>query len=93
MCLAVPARVESIRGLTAVCRTGGAAGVTKCVDLALVPDAVPGDWLIVHVGFALRRVDEAEARETLGLLERLAGLPEGALTGDDVGGAPAGGGG
>lgn len=91
MCLAVPARIESIRGLTALCRMGGAAGVTRRVDLALVPEAGPGDWLIVHVGFALRRIDEAEARETLGLLERLAGLPEGALSGSDAGEAPAGG--
>ena len=68
MCLAVPARIESIHGTTALCRM---EGLTKRVELTLVPDARPGDWVIVHVGFALQKIDEAKARETVALLERL----------------------
>ncbi len=62
MCLAVPAQIESVSGPTAVCRM---SGVTKEVDVSLIPDAAPGDWVIVHVGFALQRIDAEKARETL----------------------------
>lgn len=43
-------------------------GVTKTVDISLIPDAVEGDWVIVHVGFALNKIDEAQAKRTLELL-------------------------
>lgn len=68
MCLAVPACIESVNGLTALCRM---EGLTKAVDLTLVPEARPGDWVIVHVGFALQKIDEAKAQETLMVLERI----------------------
>ena len=52
------------------------AGITKDVCLAYVPDAEVGDYAIVHVGFAISRVDEASALETLALFEELGALDE-----------------
>lgn len=76
MCLAVPGRVESIRDEAGV-RMGrlNFGGVLKDVCLAYVPGIVIGDYAIVHVGFAISRIDEAAAQATLrtfaeiGLLE------------------------
>jgi len=68
MCLAVPGRILSIREAsdpterTAVVDFGG---VRKEVGLAWVPDARVGDYVIVHVGFAISRLDPDEARKTL----------------------------
>jgi len=76
MCLAVPGRVESIRDEAGV-RMGrlNFGGVCKDVCLACVPAIAVGDYAIVHVGFAIGRLDEAAALATLrsfaeiGLLE------------------------
>lgn len=78
MCLAVPGRVESIRDDRGV-RMGRVnfGGVVKDVCLACVPDAVVGDYAIVHVGFAIARIDEAAARDTLRSLAELGLLEEG----------------
>lgn len=51
-------------------------GVTKQVCLAYVPDVVVGDYTIVHVGFALTRLDEASALETLALFDSLGLIDE-----------------
>ncbi len=76
MCLAVPGRIAEIyeaRGTRMARLDFG--GITKEVCLAYLPDAVVGDYAIVHVGFAISRIDEASAQETLrhfrelGLLE------------------------
>jgi hydrogenase expression/formation protein HypC len=66
MCLAVPGKVESIREEQGT-RFGKVnfGGVIRDVCLAYVPDAVVGDYAIVHVGFALATIDEASALETL----------------------------
>ena len=66
MCLAVPGQVESIHDESGV-RMGRVnfGGVVKDVCLAYLPDVAVGDYTIVHVGFALSRIDEASARETL----------------------------
>lgn len=65
MCLAVPGQVMSIE--EDVLRTAAVsfAGVTKSVSLALVPEARVGDYVIVHVGFAISKLDEEAARRTL----------------------------
>jgi hydrogenase expression/formation protein HypC len=76
MCLAVPGQVESIHEEHGT-RMGRVnfGGVVKDVCLAYLPDVTVGDYTIVHVGFALGRIDEDSARETLrtfadlGLLE------------------------
>jgi len=72
MCLAVPGRIESISGDDPIVRMAKVSfgGVVKDVSLAYVPEAVVGDWVIVHVGFALNVLDPAEAAETLEILRR-----------------------
>jgi hydrogenase expression/formation protein HypC len=71
MCLAVPGQVESICGATPETRTGRVnfGGIVKVINLAFVPEAVVGDYVLAHVGFAISRIDEAQARRTLALLE------------------------
>lgn len=73
MCLAVPGQLETIRveeGLrVGRVRFGGA---TRDAVLEHLPDAVVGDWVLVHVGFAIARLDEAEARRTWALLAEAA---------------------
>jgi hydrogenase expression/formation protein HypC len=69
MCLAVPARiVERLQGDQAVIDAGG---VRKEISLALVPQAQPGDYVIVHAGYALSRLDPEEAQKTLALFAQL----------------------
>jgi len=71
MCLAVPARViELLEGEDALIDLGG---VRKRISLALVEDVAPGDYVIVHVGYALQKLDPDEAEQTLALF-RQAGL-------------------
>lgn len=66
MCLAVPAKIIRLEDQNqALCDMGG---VTKTVDVSLTPDAHEGDWVVVHVGFALNKVNEAQAKRTLELL-------------------------
>lgn len=72
MCLAVPARVTEV--LTGDMAKVDAGGVAKTISLALVSDVRPGDYVIVHVGYALSRLDEAEARKTLALFAEMAAL-------------------
>ena len=72
MCLAVPGKVESIyedRGIQMGKISFG--GVVKEVCLAYLPDIRIGDYAIVHVGFAISRIDEASAQETLRTYEEL----------------------
>jgi len=80
MCLAVPGRVVSITGEDPLERNGKVdfGGVFRDVNLACVPEARVGDYVMVHVGLAISVVDEAEAREMLeclDLLNREAGEP------------------
>ncbi len=66
MCLAIPGRVEEITidGLIRIGRMNF-GGVVKRVCLDYVPEIAVGDYAIVHVGFAISRIDEATAQETL----------------------------
>ena len=75
MCLALPARVVEKRADDQALVDLG--GVRKEVSLALVPQAQVGDYVIVHVGFAIGMIDPEEARRTLALMSELqsAGLP------------------
>jgi hydrogenase expression/formation protein HypC len=75
MCLGVPGRIEAIHATDdpfARCGRVDFGGVAREVSLALVPEAAPGDYVIVHAGIAIARLDEAAARSSLALL---AGLP------------------
>ena len=78
MCLAVPGQIIGISGDDPLTRTGKVSfgGVIKEVCLAYVPEAKVGDWVIVHVGFALSVLDEAEARQTLDYLRQIDELEE-----------------
>ncbi|MCP5518717.1 MAG: HypC/HybG/HupF family hydrogenase formation chaperone [Verrucomicrobiales bacterium] len=79
MCLAVPGQVLSITDETDELRRSGRVsfgGVVKEVNLAYVPEARVGDYVVVHVGFALSVVDEEEARQTLDYLRQIDELGE-----------------
>lgn len=77
MCLAVPGRVISLaeRDETLMAQVDF-GGVTKDVCLQYIPDVVVGEYVVVHVGFAIQRLDEASARETLANFEKLGILEE-----------------
>jgi len=62
MCLAMPAQIVSIAGEQAVVSLGG---VKKTVNLSLVDDVAVGDYVIIHVGYALSKLDQQEAEKTL----------------------------
>ena len=66
MCLAIPGQLIELQGdgLGKV----DFGGVKRSVNVMFTPDARPGSWVLVHVGFALAQVDEDEARATLELL-------------------------
>jgi hydrogenase expression/formation protein HypC len=64
MCLALPAKVLAVDGDAATVSLGG---VKKQISLALVEGVVPGDYVIVHTGFALSILDPAQAERTLAL--------------------------
>jgi hydrogenase expression/formation protein HypC len=67
MCLAVPGRIVEIGSDAGPLRSGRVdfGGVLRRVNLAFVPEAAPGDYVLVHVGFAIARVDDDEARRAL----------------------------
>ena len=76
MCLAIPARVvELLPGQRAVVDL---SGVRKQVSIALVDDAQLGDYVIVHVGYAIGKIDPEEAERTLALFAELASAQGGA---------------
>ncbi|MCG6879612.1 MAG: HypC/HybG/HupF family hydrogenase formation chaperone [Deltaproteobacteria bacterium] len=73
MCLAIPAKLIRIDEQMG---TVDMEGTRRDVSLLLLQDAKIGDYLIVHAGFAIHRVDEAEALASLELLREMAALPE-----------------
>lgn len=78
MCLAIPGKVESISGADPITRMGriNFGGVVKEASLAYVPEVQVGDYVIVHVGFALSKVDEEEAHKVFGYLKQIGELDE-----------------
>ena len=78
MCLAIPGKIASISGDDPLMRTGKVdfGGILKEVSLAYVPEATVGDYVIVHVGFALSRVDEAEAQQVFQYLREMEELAD-----------------
>ncbi len=78
MCLAIPGKITSISGEDPLMRTGKVdfGGILKEVSLAYVPEAKLGDYVIVHVGFALSRVDEEEAKQVFEYLREMQELSE-----------------
>jgi hydrogenase expression/formation protein HypC len=88
MCLAIPGKVESINGDDPITRMGriNFSGIIKEACLAYVPEVKVGDYVIVHVGFALSVVDEAEAHQVFEYLKQIGELDE--LKGDRWGERP-----
>ena len=78
MCLAIPGKVVSISGDDPLVRMGkiNFSGIIKNVSLAYVPEVVIGDYVIVHVGFALNKVDEDEAQKVFEYLKQMGELGE-----------------
>ena len=71
MCLAIPGQIVEITDEANRLATVDVVGVRRTVNVGLIDDVEPGDWVLIHVGFALSRVDEEEAAATLRLLERM----------------------
>src|SRR6187551_895721 len=78
MCLAIPGKVIEVSDDPYGVRMGRAnfGGIVKQVCLQYTPEVQPGDYVLVHVGFALGKVDEAEAERTYKLLEEMEQLGE-----------------
>jgi hydrogenase expression/formation protein HypC len=73
MCLAVPVKVVSIEGTEAEVEI---SGVRRRVSIVLTPEATVGDYVLLHTGYAINVINEAEAQETLQILEEMADLDE-----------------
>lgn len=74
MCLAIPGQVVEITDEAHRLASVDVAGVRRVVNVGLLDDGEgvrPGDWVLIHVGFAMSRIDEDEARATLELLARM----------------------
>jgi hydrogenase expression/formation protein HypC len=78
MCLAIPGKITSISGDDPLIRTGKIdfGGISKEACLAYVPEARIGDYVIVHVGFAISRLDEEEANKVFEYLREMEDLSE-----------------
>jgi len=78
MCLAVPGKILSVSGDDPLWRAGQVdfSGVVKEVNLACVPNAAVGDYVIVHVGLAISRLDEDEAMKVFSYLRAMDDLGE-----------------
>ncbi len=72
MCLAVPAKVIEIKDAMG---TVDISGVTRDVSLMLLPETQVGDYVLVHAGFAMQKVDEKDAEETYALIPEMDGAP------------------
>jgi hydrogenase expression/formation protein HypC len=71
VCLGIPAQIVELLDPDARLAKAEISGVRRTVSVALCPEAEVGDWILVHVGFALSRIDEEQARATLELLEQM----------------------
>jgi hydrogenase expression/formation protein HypC len=73
MCLAIPGRVVEVVDESNRLAKVDVAGVTRTINIGLLDDAgagaPPGDWVLIHVGFALSKIDEQEAAATMQFLE------------------------
>jgi hydrogenase expression/formation protein HypC len=76
MCLAIPAKIESIENGVAQCRVGEGETFVTASLMLLDQEATLGDYVIIHAGFAIRKLDLKEAQETLTILRDLANAYE-----------------
>ena len=68
MCLAIPMKIKTIEGMSAVCE---AKGLSQTIRIDFIQNASPGDYVMVHAGFAIQKMTEKEAQENLELLEEM----------------------
>jgi hydrogenase expression/formation protein HypC len=73
MCLAIPAFIKSIDGMEAEAEIGG---ISRHISIQLTPEAVVGDYVLVHTGYSISIVDQKDAEETLEMLREMASLAE-----------------
>jgi len=77
MCLGIPAQIVRIDDAERMLATAEIAGVRRQINIICIvdaehpPESCVGDWVLLHVGFAMSRIDEAEAARTLQVLEEL----------------------
>lgn len=78
MCLAVPGRIKEVRGEAPILREGRVDfdGIVKDVNLSFTPEAGVGDYVMVHVGFAISTVDEVEAKRVFEELRKIGEMTE-----------------
>jgi len=78
MCLAIPGQILNVSGDDPIMRVGRVdfGGVVKEVSLTFVPEATVGDYVVVHIGCALAKIDPEEARRTLALLAEASAVAE-----------------
>ena len=80
MCLGIPGKIIEINDATNKLATVDVSGVKRQVNIACIvdeqhpPESCIGDWVLVHVGFAMNRINEKDAKETLQLLQEMAEL-------------------
>jgi hydrogenase expression/formation protein HypC len=80
VCLAIPGQIVEIVDEPNRLARVEVAGVRRNVNIGLLDDAGPGDWVLIHVGFAISQIDEEEARATRALLEQMGAEYEQELT-------------
>jgi hydrogenase expression/formation protein HypC len=68
MCLSVPVKVEEVRGETALVSFGG---IEYNANISLLDEVTKGDYLLLHAGFAIQKISETHARETLDLIHEM----------------------
>jgi hydrogenase expression/formation protein HypC len=71
VCLAIPGQIMEVVDEPNRLARVDVAGVRRTVNIGLLDEAGPGDWVLIHVGFAISQIDEDEARATRELLERM----------------------
>jgi len=78
MCLGIPGQIIEYVDETNYIAKVDVSGVRRNISVALIhPDGItPGDWVLVHVGFAMSKIDEQEAQETLRILEQMGAMYE-----------------
>ncbi|MGH2399683.1 MAG: HypC/HybG/HupF family hydrogenase formation chaperone [bacterium] len=83
MCLAVPGRIVEVDPRT---RTGHAEvfGTVRPVNLAMLDEAGPGDWVLIQTGFAVEKIDEVQAQHTIRFYEEMSEAFEAGLAAEDV---------
>lgn len=74
MCLAIPAEIIEISDGVATCKVGEGETTVQASIMLMDEEVVPGDYIIIHAGFALRRLDPKEAQETLKILRDMVNI-------------------